>query len=422
MNIKNIDGGDRGGVLFFATYQYPFLPGEYFIESEIDHLVDAFDRVLVFPDRSLWWKSNEAPRVMPAGAELCDVREASVWKRLFWVLKGGLGAMPFMWQSRSVWPGEVKMPLASFMKRLKASFKVMTNRAAIQWFLQRKMIKEKPVAYAYWRIDGAGALALLKKQGYFSSLYVRCHRCDIYTSVRYPFEGIIHEHANSVFPVSDDGKNYLTEEKGLSANNIEVKRLGVTLPAQCSTSSTDGVWRILSCSNIVTVKRVDLIAQTIAAIKHPCEWIHIGDGAGLDAVKAIAESFGPTVSAKFLGRISNSEVLRYYRENPVDLFINLSESEGVPVSIMEALAHGVPVVATDVGGSAEVIDGENGHIVDVDASALEASVVIKSLLSEPARVQRAREAARNMAEQRCSSVRNYSDFCQSLHEGSHYEN
>lgn len=414
MNIKNIDGGNRGGVLFFVTYQYPFLPGEYFIESEIDHLVDAFDRVLVFPDRSLWWKSNEAPRKMPDGAELCDVREASIWRRLSWVLKGGLGAMPFMWQSGSVWPGEAKMPLAPFMKRLKASFKMMTNRAAIQWFLQRKMIEEKPVAYAYWRIDGAGALALLKKQGSFSSLYVRCHRCDIYTSARYPFEGIIHEQANGVFPVSEDGKNYLIEEKGLSANNIEVRRLGVALPAQCSSFSTDGVWRILSCSNIVTVKRVDLIARTIAAMKHPCEWIHIGDGPGLDAVKAIAESFGSTVSAKFLGRISNSEVLRYYRENPVDLFINLSESEGVPVSIMEALAHGVPVVATDVGGSSEVIDAGNGRVVDVDAPVSQIVGAIHGLLDDPEMISPTRKAAREMAEQRCSSFLNYSNFSKLL--------
>ena len=134
----------------------------------------------------------------------------------------------------------------------------------------------------------------------------------------------------------------------------------------------------------------------------------------MDAVKAIAESFGPTVSAKLLGRISNSEVLRYYRENPVDLFINLSESEGVPVSIMEALAHGVPVVATDVGGSAEIIDTGNGRVVDVGASVPQIVDAIHGLLDDPELISPNRKAAREMAEQSCSSFLNYSHFSKLL--------
>lgn len=46
-----------------------------------------------------------------------------------------------------------------------------------------------------------------------------------------------------------------------------------------------------------------------------------------------------------------------------DLFLNISESEGVPFSIMEALSAGIPVMATDVGGTAEIIDDTVGRLL-----------------------------------------------------------
>ncbi len=50
------------------------------------------------------------------------------------------------------------------------------------------------------------------------------------------------------------------------------------------------------------------------------------------------------------GGISNAEVFQFYRDNKVDLFVNASTSEGLPVSIMEAISFGIPSIATNVGG------------------------------------------------------------------------
>lgn len=49
--------------------------------------------------------------------------------------------------------------------------------------------------------------------------------------------------------------------------------------------------------------------------------------------------------------LGNQLVYDFYRNNDVDVFVNLSESEGIPVSIIETISFGVPVVATDVGGN-----------------------------------------------------------------------
>ena len=47
----------------------------------------------------------------------------------------------------------------------------------------------------------------------------------------------------------------------------------------------------------------------------------------------------------------------------IDLFLNVSESEGIPVSIMEAISAGIPVIATDVGGTSEIVNDSFGTLI-----------------------------------------------------------
>ena len=67
-----------------------------------------------------------------------------------------------------------------------------------------------------------------------------------------------------------------------------------------------------------------------------------------------AEGLTP-VAFNFLGAMPHSKVLEYYQTHYTDLFIQASRSEGIPVSIMEALSYGTPVLATNVGGVAELL-------------------------------------------------------------------
>ena len=58
--------------------------------------------------------------------------------------------------------------------------------------------------------------------------------------------------------------------------------------------------------------------------------------------------------------------MNYYNTYEIDLFVNLSTIEGVPVSIMEAQSSGIPVLATDVGSSKEIVDDDNGFLIPKD--------------------------------------------------------
>ena len=93
----------------------------------------------------------------------------------------------------------------------------------------------------------------------------------------------------------------------------------------------------------------------------PIHWVHIGDGPERVNIEAlISQINNPKIKVLLLGQLPNEEVLHYYETHPVDLFINVSSFEGIPVSIMEAMSRGIPVAATPVGGIPEIVNQDNG--------------------------------------------------------------
>ena len=69
------------------------------------------------------------------------------------------------------------------------------------------------------------------------------------------------------------------------------------------------------------------------------------------------------LKVKLPGKFSQEEIRSYYRDENITCFISLSTNEGVPVSMMEAMAFGIPVVSTDVGGCSEIVTPETGVLL-----------------------------------------------------------
>jgi len=97
---------------------------------------------------------------------------------------------------------------------------------------------------------------------------------------------------------------------------------------------------------------------------------------------------------RFLGFVLPDQLLEWLSTGLVDLVVLPSDAEGIPVSLMEALAHGVPAVACDAGGVTELLGEGCGEVVPPgDADAL--AVAIAELLHSPERraslAQRGRE-------------------------------
>ena len=84
----------------------------------------------------------------------------------------------------------------------------------------------------------------------------------------------------------------------------------------------------------------------------------------------------------FTGHLSKEKVYDIYRTTHCKLFINTSFSEGRPVSIMEALAFGIPVVASNVGGNPELVKNDyNGILFPLEIDNIKIRDGILSLLT-----------------------------------------
>lgn len=121
--------------------------------------------------------------------------------------------------------------------------------------------------------------------------------------------------------------------------------------------------RIISIGRIVPGKRVDEIVEIASKIDKSWEFIIIGDGDKFDDInKLIADK--KLSNVKMLGAMKNEEALRYLLDSSI--FIMTSETEGLPMVLLEAFSHGVPAVCyqTDSGVSDIVDDNLNGFVIE----------------------------------------------------------
>jgi N-acetyl-alpha-D-glucosaminyl L-malate synthase BshA len=159
---------------------------------------------------------------------------------------------------------------------------------------------------------------------------------------------------------------------------------------------------LVHLSNFRPVKRILDVVETFARVVRavPSRLLLIGDGPDRSAAEHLALQHGIQDRIHFLGKQDNvNELLPL-----ADLMLMPSEMESFGLAALEAMACGVPAIATRVGGVPELIDdGVNGRLLEVGDVEGMAQAAIALLTDEPSR-QRLAEAARKTAQDRfCAS-------------------
>lgn len=352
--------------LLLVTSCYPYQPGEEFLETEIEIMSGNFQDIYIFPvvaDRTRFCRPvPENCRVFPASCTTGSILLHNFFSPVFLnYLFHGL---------REIAPKTVqncKWVLRQYLHALK----IISG-------LKGKV--EIDVVYSYWANWNAFVALLLHKKFGSGILASRAHGCDIYAErsalKKLPWQSRVLKHAAVFFPCSKNGVDYLAARYRFPSSKVKASYLGVRVSDGISPTVTGVPLHLLSCSYVVPVKRLHLLIETLSHVKRDVNWTHIGDGPQMERIKCLAQGLPSHITPVFIGKLENFEVLDFYRKNSVDLFINVSELEGIPVSIMEAMSFGIPVLATSVGGVAEIVRAPYGKLIPKDFSPVDLAEII----------------------------------------------
>jgi len=163
----------------------------------------------------------------------------------------------------------------------------------------------------------------------------------------------------------------------------------------------DGIPRLLSVGRIVHQKGLDLAMRALADLRDlEWEWRIAGDGPQLEFLKLLAHKLGIANRVHFLGWQSRMQLIERYQCS--SLFLFPSRDEGMPNAVLEAMASGLPIIASRVAGSEElVLDGNTGILfLTEDAEALR--IALRTLLTDVALRKKMGKASRRRVEEHYS--------------------
>ncbi len=410
--------------LVMLTKLFPFDKGEEFIENEVNILAATFKKIIIIatstPDHPI------QTRKIPENAEVFSIHASAVKRKLpFFALK----LFPFT-DFQGYCGKDEKLTINHSLKK-KAFLTYFISKTELVYQEASKLLAglelekyERVSFYSYWFYDTALAVTKLKNDWKTPAKKAvsRAHGYDLYpyrNAMNYlPLRSYILNQIDAVYPCSENGSNYLKAHYPLYSDKIQTAYLG-TKDYGLAPQSDGKLFHIVSCCHISPVKRVELLAQALAVLKDsglPLKWTHFGGGEGLEKLKEFAQTSLGFMEYHFAGEIKNTELMEYYQKNPVDLFINTSSSEGLPVSIMEACSFGIPAIATNVGGTGEIVlDGETGILLNADFHAEELAEKIKQYIQLPASCKnKLRENCRIKWSKDFNAVKNFADFAEKI--------
>ena len=394
--------------LVLLTARYPFDDHEVVLDPEVTVLAERFRRVFILPSYR-----GEKVRPLPPNVAMVELPWFDPWPRS--VKRKALASRTAM----RVLAATLRRP--SNLRPYLAKGRFYADLLAMNVLkarVLRRFVEEEgldgAIFYDYWFENSTLAMALLRQASLIETAVSRAHNFDVYDEEwqagTVPFSEFKARWLDRIFPVSEHGARYLRQRLALSPSKTPVAHLGVEA-RQSSTRSTAKVPLVVSCARLEPRKRIHLIPEVLSLVGRPLRWIHFGDGVDRPRVEAAAARLPGDVEWELRGQVDNQEVLDFYRRHPVDALLSVSISEGVPISMMEAVSFGIPIVATAVRGVPEIVTPQTGELLEPHAKTDQMAAGLADAL-EPGRFDRRQIVG--FFREHFEAEKNYAEFADSL--------
>lgn len=407
--------------LILVTSTFPFGKGETFLETEIEYLCKDFSRVICIPTKEV---STLNKRNLPencivestlAEGKTNQVPLLRIVSKLYHALKFSL----FWKEILELWPNKINLFSLDqlFIESKRASLTAKTIKKVCNEF---SLNSKNALIYTYWFGGTTMGSSLLEKQ---LKVITRAHRGDLYEYLfphsYIPYRSFTMEKVHKVLPISKNGLDYLNDRFPDAKSKFELYRLGIKIPENLpSVKPFNNELTVVSCSYISKVKRVLLIAELLHKYTQKYDkkirWHHFGDGPLQNELTDFVSDVSENLSVTLHGFKTNEAVLDWYRTHNADIFINLSTNEGIPVSIMEANSFRIPCIATNVGGTSELVSDSTGWLIQDPDSVNEMFKTLEFALSDKDELKQKGDKARELCASLFNADINYKEFSKFL--------
>lgn len=403
--------------LVLITNHFPYGLYESFLENELPYLTKAFDKVIIIA-RDITSKEKREMhgavcyRLNPTSNAAEKWLAGSLYfKNIFRVL--AYLADEIRWIRNE----KMKLSAAIISNMIHNLTKALITAYHIEKTIKSEDATGRITLYSYWLTSSALAITFVMPENPSVRRISRAHGGDVYetrnTLSYLSFRSIMAKKLNRIYAISTDGTTHL-RRKLADSPVISTSRLGTPFSGRSPLKKIPG-FTIVSCSFLVAVKRIDLLIGALSTIDDlPIHWIHIGNGPLEASLKETAETklrLMPNITFEFAGAMANTALLEFYANRYVDLFVNTSLSEGIPVTMMEAQSFGIPIVGPETGGVPEIIAEGTGALFPVLADAGTIAAKIRFILSLPSMEYEAmREKAFQNWSRHYNAVNNFSTF------------
>ena len=164
----------------------------------------------------------------------------------------------------------------------------------------------------------------------------------------------------------------------------KIKRInnGVNIPKENGKIFTNDQINITIVSRLVTHKNIEKIIGAISDLNNPLIKLNIiGDGPELNQLQSIALKSNHKENIIFHGKLQRDDINNIFLNS--DIYVQASNYEGLPHSLLEAMSYGIPVLCTPVGECKELLGNEDrGYELDLPVSKDNIKSKIKEIISD----------------------------------------
>ncbi len=341
--------------LVIVTSRFPFGGHEAFLAPELDELAKHFERIVLVPVHPV---VSLPRRVLP---DRVDV--------LGWPLIGAeLVRRAAMIVRRH--PNRAAHAVSSVLRsrdrgRVKNLTVIVKALALADWVIEH----EFDHIHSYWMSTPA-TVAHIAAAASGVAWSATAHRWDIYE--RNAFD-VKERSAAFVRTISTRGTADLGERMPRLEQRVLELRLGALVPPLVDAPAPGPEFHIVSPAALIPRKgHTDLLAAVaeLRALRVPVRCTLCGTGELRRTLELQAAALGIADAIEFAGFVPQSSLQAWYREGRFAVVALASRAdrpsermEGVPAAVIEAMAFGIPVVATDSGSVCELLDDECGRLV-----------------------------------------------------------